>query len=174
MTAPSLTLLFSQEQIAQKVQAFAKQIKQDYQNKDLVILMVLKGALCLVSDLMRQIELPFEIDFIKCSSYGPLGTRRGELEISGLDRLELRGRDVLIVDDIFDSGQTLASLKAALKEKGPRSVKSLVLLSKQVPHVNADRPEYVLFEIEDLFVVGYGLDYKEQYRGLPGIYILSL
>ncbi len=165
--------LISKQQIAQKVKEAALQLKRDYAGKDLVIVMVLKGAICLVSDLIRELTLPFELEYVQCTSYGARGVQRGDLQIIGLDRLQIQGRDVLVVDDIFDSGQTLTALIAALKQKGPSSVKTLVLLSKKVPRSTPYNPNYVLFEIDDLFVVGYGLDYKERNRGLPGICVLE-
>lgn len=170
MTPHHLQLLLSKEQIAHRVREIARQVHADYQGKDLVILMVLKGAICLVADLIREIDLPLGIEWIKCSSYGASGKRRRELEIFGQEQLDVKNRDVLIVDDIFDTGHTIAALREILHERGARSIQSLVLLLKNVPHITTHLPEYVLFEIEDRFVVGYGLDFKEQYRGLPGIY----
>ena len=98
---------------------------------------------------------------------------RGELTVNGLQSLDIQGRDVLLVDDIFDSGHTLNTVANALRQKHPRSLRSLVLLVKNVPRTIPWRPDYVLFEIENHFVVGYGLDYKEKYRGLEAIYRLT-
>ncbi|MBS0624965.1 MAG: hypoxanthine phosphoribosyltransferase [Verrucomicrobia bacterium] len=167
----NLTPLIEEQRIASKIKEVAAQIKADYRGKDLVVVMVMKGALCLVADLIRELDVPLDVEYVQCSSYGQRGAHRGELEVIGLDRLNIHNRDVLIVDDIFDSGHTLATLKIALQQKNPRSVKSLVLLVKNVPHVTDYRPDYVLFSIENLFVVGYGLDYKERYRGLSGVYV---
>ncbi len=165
--------LISKEQISEKLHETALQIKSDYANKDLVVVMVLKGSLCLVADLIRELDLPLDVQVVQCSSYGARGTQRGELSVFGLDRLNIHNRDVLIVDDIFDSGHTMNVLIDKLGEKQPRSIKSMVLLAKDVPHVTDYRPEYVLFDIENLFVVGYGLDFKERYRGLTGVYVYS-
>lgn len=173
MDASKLRPLISQEEIAGKIRETAHQINRDYKNKDLVIVMVLKGALCLTADLIRELDLPLDVEFVQCSSYGTRGVERGELSVIGLDRLNIHNRDVLIVDDIFDTGHTMSALIEALKEKHPRSLKSLVLLLKDVPHITDYRPEYVLFPIENEFVVGYGLDFKERYRGLPGIFVYS-
>lgn len=173
MDASKLRPLISQEEIAGRIRETALQINKDYKNKDLVIVMVLKGALCLTADLIRELDLPLDVEYVQCSSYGARGVERGELTVIGLDRLNIHNRDVLIVDDIFDSGHTMATLVDALKEKHPRSLKSLVLLLKDVPHMTDYRPEYVLFPIENEFVVGYGLDFKERYRGLPGIFVYS-
>lgn len=168
-----LRLLISPEEISKKIREAAAILEKAYAGKDLVIVMVLKGAICLTADLIRELDLAFDIAHVQCSSYGAKGTERGELTVMGLERLNLEGRDVLIVDDIFDSGNTLATLTKAIQEKKAKSVKSLVLLHKNVPHITDLRPDYTLFDIEDLFVVGYGLDYKERYRGLTGVYVLE-
>ena len=165
--------LISKEQIANKISEVAKQIDSDYTGRDLVIVMVLKGAICVGSDLVRAINVPCTIESLQCSSYGALGAKRGELCVFGLDRIDLKDRDVLLVDDIFDSGYTLSTLAKEISKKEPRSLKSLVLLKKNVPHVDFS-PDYVLFDIENNFVVGYGLDYKEYYRGLDGVYTFQI
>lgn len=163
--------LIGQKQITDKVRQISREIDCEYAGKDLVILMVLKGAICLVADLIRSIEVPCDVEVVQCASYGERGTDRGSLQIFGLDCLNLEDRDVLIVDDIFDSGFTLSTLIDALQKKKVRSLKSLVLLCKNIQRNSSLRPDYVLFDIENHFVVGFGLDYKERYRGLPGIFI---
>jgi len=166
--------LISREEIALKIDETAHQIDRDYADRDLTILMVLKGSIFIVSDLMRALSIPCTLEVVQCKSYGERGSHRGELQIIGLESLRLDHRDVLIVDDIFDSGQTMASLVAALQAKGARSVKSLVLLyKKDASHVTSLRPDYRLFDIENRFVVGYGLDFKEYFRNLPGIFIME-
>lgn len=166
--------LITKEQIAEQIHKTGMQIKQDYVGNDLVIVMVLKGALCVVADLIREIDLPLNLETIQCASYGHRGTERGDLQVIGADRLHIHNRDVLIVDDIFDSGHTMTTLLETLKELKPRTLKTCVLLyKKHVQKVSNYKPDYVLFEIENLFVVGYGLDYKERYRGLSGIYVLE-
>jgi hypoxanthine phosphoribosyltransferase len=167
--------LISKEQIAAQIKKTALQIQKDYANQDLVIVMVLKGALCLVADLIRELELPLHLEAVQCSSYGANGALRGNLEVIGIERLNVHNRDVLLVDDIFDSGQTMKTLIDAIKTKGARSVKSCTLLYKRgVAKVTDYQPEYILFTIENLFVVGYGLDYKEEFRGLSAIHVLDL
>lgn len=174
MDPSKLKVLISKEEISNKVQEVSQQITRDYQHKDLVIVMVLKGAICLVADMIRQIDLPLDIQTVQCSSYGALGMNRGELTVLGIDRLQIKNRDVLIVDDIFDSGHTIMALFKAFETLEPRSIKSCVLLYKNdVPKIGDYRPEYVLFDIPNAFVVGYGLDYKEQYRGLSGVYVVQ-
>ncbi len=166
--------LITKEEIASRLKETARQISQDYAEKDLVVVMVLKGALCVVADLIRELDLPLDIEAVQCSSYGARGTQRGALQVIGEERLQIHNRDVLVVDDIFDSGHTIVTLIEKLKEKHPSSIKSCVLLYKNDVEKATDyRPEYVLFDIKNEFVVGYGLDYKERYRGLPGIYVLE-
>lgn len=168
-----LSVLISKEEIAQKIQEVALQMQQEGLTQDLVMVMVMKGALCLVADLLRALPFSVEIESVQCSSYGARGMERGELTVNGLQSLDIQGRDVLLVDDIFDSGHTLNTVANALRQKHPRSLRSLVLLVKNVPRTIPWRPDYVLFEIENHFVVGYGLDYKEKYRGLEAIYRLT-
>ncbi len=168
-----LKLLIGKERIASKISEIAAEINHDYREKDLVIVMVLKGAICFAADLIREITLPTDLQTVQCSSYGALGVNRGELKIFGLDSLDITNRDVLLLDDIFDSGHTLSALQEALWKKKPRSLKTLVLLSRPAPHLNEIRPDRSGFSIGSEFVVGYGLDYKERYRGLPGIHILE-
>jgi hypoxanthine phosphoribosyltransferase len=165
--------LITKEEIASKIKEISIRIENDYQGKDLVIVMILKGAICLVADLMRELNLPLDLQTVQCSSYRG-ATTRGELTVMGIERLNIKNRDVLIVDDIFDSGHTIASLKKELQTLEPRSVKSCVLLNKlNVPKVTEYLPEYVLFNIPDAFVIGYGLDFQERYRGLSDVCILE-
>ncbi|MDB6081609.1 MAG: hpt [Chlamydiia bacterium] len=168
----NLQLLISQENIAKKISEVALKIDNDYRNEELTIVMVMKGAVCVTTDLIRKLHIPITLEYIKASSYGKNGATAGELKITGLDTLDLAGKNVLIVDDIFDTGNTMTTLVRKFQEKGPKSIQTLVLLSKQIPRKTAYRPTYTLFEIADRFVVGYGLDYKEQYRQLPGIYVV--
>ncbi len=165
-----MDLLISPEAIADKIHQTAATIDAEYEGRPLVLIMVLKGSVCVVSDLMRALNTPFTLEYIKASSYGQNGTTPGELYLDGFDRLDLEGKDVLVVDDIFDTGRTMAGVLSKLESKKPRSLKSLVLLVKDVPHKVDMLPDYVLFTIPNRFVIGYGLDYKEYYRGLPGIY----
>lgn len=174
MDPTKLRPLIEKEEIAAKVREVSRQISEDFRGKDLVVVMVLKGSLCLVADMIREIDLPLDLQSVQCSSYGARGTQRGELTVLGAERLKIQNRDVLIIDDIFDSGHTMETLLTTLQAQGPRSMKTCVLLYKQdVPKVTDYRPDYVLFDIQNLFVVGYGLDFKERYRGLPGVYILE-
>lgn len=173
MDGAKLKSLIGKEEIAGKIKEISSRIENDYAGKDLVIVMVLKGAICLVSDLMRELNLPLDLQTVQCSSYrGEM--QRGELTVMGIERLDIKNRDVLIVDDIFDSGHTIVSLMKAFQPLEPRSMRSCVLLNKlDVPKVTEYLPEYVLFNIPDAFVVGYGLDFKEKYRGLSEVCVLE-
>lgn len=163
-------LMISEEVILEKIASLAKQIDHKYQGESLVIVMVLKGALCFVADLIRQIRTPFILEVVQCKSYGAQGSVRGDLTILGLDELNITGQHILVVDDIFDSGITMTGICERLYHKHPKSLSSAVLLCKRVPRAVTMQPDYVLFSIDNEFVVGYGLDFKEHYRGLRGIY----
>lgn len=165
--------LISKEQIASKIAEIAAEIDRDYADLDLVIVMVLKGAICFAADLIRAITVPCDLQTVQCSSYGAKGVERGELTILGFDALDIVGRDVLLIDDIFDSGHTLFALGQALQGKKPNSLKTLVLLSRKTPSRTDFRPDRSGFSIGSEFVIGYGLDYKERFRGLPGIFTLE-
>jgi hypoxanthine phosphoribosyltransferase len=174
MDLADFELLISEKSIIDKIAEVSVELDRDFQGNEITIVMIMKGAICLVADLIRHIKSPCSIDFIHCSSYGQNGTERGELSFFGMDRIDVKNKHVLLVDDIFDSGVTLSESVKRLKEQGPKSIKSLVLLTKNVPHKTDYRPDYTLFPIENRFVVGYGLDYKELYRGLPGVYAMVI
>lgn len=164
--------LISANAIATRVTELGEAISTDYTGHSLTLVIVSNGAILFGADLVRTIQVPLELDTISAASY--TGTVSGaELEIRSRFKLCVRDRDVVIVDDILDSGQTLTKLKAAVAEMGARSVKSCVLLSKRCERACEIEAEYVGFEIDDEWVVGYGLDYDEQYRQLPFIGVLS-
>lgn len=167
---PEFKLMISPEAISKKMAEVASKIDQDYRGEELTIVMVMKGAVCTTADLMRQIKTPAQLEFISASSYGKNGTKSGKLTLSGAEKLDLKGKNVLVVDDIFDTGKTMMGILAQLKEKQPKTIKSMVTFVKKVDRKTTYRPEYMLFEIDNRFIVGYGLDYKEYYRGLPGVY----
>jgi hypoxanthine phosphoribosyltransferase len=166
-------LLIPQDKIKSKIVEFARMMDIHYQGEDLMIVMVMKGALCIAADLIRELKTPCTLEYIRASSYGQRGQERGELKIDHLDELDLFSKNVLLVDDIFDSGRTISQIVAKLKKKEPKSLKSVVLLAKNVDRDVSYVPDHALFHIENQFVIGYGLDYKEYYRGLPGIYIFN-
>ena len=167
-------ILITEEELRAKIAELGKAISADYQGKDLLALCILRGAVIFLSDLSRQITIPHEIDFMAVSSYG--GTRT---ESSGVVRIlmdlrtSIEGRNVLIVEDIVDSGLTLDYIIDNLKTRRPASLRTCALLNKQERR-EVDVPlDYVGFDIPDKFVVGYGLDYDEKYRNLPFIGVLK-
>ena len=169
----SLELMISEEVILKKITSFAAVIDERYQNSPVVVVMILKGAICFTADLIRQISSPTILEMIKCESYGAGGVHRGELKIVGMENLSIQDQHVLVVDDIYDSGVTLDTVLQQLSAKGPKTLSSAVLLSKKIANRSVQSaPDYVMFDIENEFVVGYGLDFKEFYRGLRGIYKL--
>lgn len=169
-----LQLLISSLEIEERLERTARMLENYYPTEELTIVMVLKGSLILVSDLLRHTHLPIRLEVVQATSYGEGGIVKGEQEVAGVDSLEITGKHVLLVDDIFDTGETLAELSRKIQDKKPASFRSLVLLSKDVPHNTDYRPDISLFDIEDRFVVGYGLDYKEYYRGFPDIYSIEM
>jgi hypoxanthine phosphoribosyltransferase len=169
-----LELLIPEEAILEKLGEIAGQLNSLYEGESLFIVAVHNGVVCLVADLLRRIGGSNEIEFIRCVQYGKRGNLRNSLKIYGLEGHSLEGRHVLIVDDIFGGGNRLINLLGHIQNMKPASVKTLVLLSKKVPREIPYQPNYVLFDIEDRFVVGYGLDYKMRFRGLKGVYALLL
>lgn len=170
----SLELLISPSKIEEKIEAIAKQIDATYQGEELVIVAVMKGGICLTADLIRHITIPFTLEYMRASSYGMNGTEQGELLLKGMEDFDFANKNLLIVDDIFDSGRTMHAIITKIQAQNPKSVKSLVLLNKKIAKRTEYRPDYILFEIDDHFVIGYGMDYKEHYRGLPGIYFFKV
>jgi hypoxanthine phosphoribosyltransferase len=164
-------VLITEEQIARRVRTLTRQLQKDYAGRDLVIVSLLSGTVLFLADLVRHLSLPVRLDFIGVSSYGA-GTESGELVFTKQLRLDVRGRDVLVVDDILDTGRTLKRVLAVLREHHPRRIKVCVLLEKKARRVEKVRADYVGFQIPDLFVVGYGLDYAERYRNLPFVGVL--
>jgi hypoxanthine phosphoribosyltransferase len=165
-------VLISETQIAAGVKRLARQIEADYAGRDLVIVALLNGTVMFLADLIRHLNLPLRLDFIGVSSYGS-GTTSGDLVFTKELRLEVRGRDVLVVDDILDTGRTLQRVKQKLRALKPRRLRTCVLLDKPARRVEKVRADYVGFEIPDVFVVGYGLDYAERYRNLPFLGVLK-
>ena len=164
--------LISEAEIREAVVQLGRQIAADYRNQPLTILGVLTGSIVLLSDLVRRIDLPLRLGLIQASSYRGRATTPGELAINAELLPDITGRDVLLVDDIFDTGKTMAALVQTIKKKGPRSVRSAVLLWKKERTQVDLEPDYHCFQIPDAFVVGYGLDYNDEYRHLP--YVAAL
>lgn len=173
VTNDNLEPFISAKVLQNKITKTAQQLNKDYQGQSVTIVMVMKGAICITADLMRQLTIPVELEYLQASSYGKNGTKRGALTITGLDNLNIHNKNVLLVDDILDSGKTLATIKEKLQEKNPKTIKSLVVFQKNIPREINYSADYVLFEMNNEFIVGYGLDYKERFRELPAIYILK-
>ena len=165
--------LLSEEQIRDGVARLADEVGRHYAGQPLTILGVLTGSLVLVADLIRRLDLPLRVGVIQTRSYRGADTRPGQLQINDTMLLDIKGRDVLLVDDIFDTGRTLAALVEQIKNLGARSVRSMVLVAKQGRQEVAIRPDHVAFEIPNVFVVGYGLDYQDAFRHLPYVAMLE-
>lgn len=164
--------LINEADIRTEVAALGRQIAADYSDRPLTVLGILTGSIIFLSDLIRQIELPVRVGLIQASSYRGRSTRPSMLNISTELAPDISGRDVLLIDDIFDTGQTLSSLLGPVTEREPNSVRSAVLLWKKGRRMADVEPDYHCFKIPDVFVVGYGLDYDDEYRHLP--YIAAL
>ena len=167
-------VLFSEEDIANMVKRLGAQITEDYKGKDLVLIAVLRGAVVFMGDLMRAIDTPLAIDFMAVSSYGDGAKSSGIVRIIKDLDIDIKGRDVLIVEDILDSGLTLKYLMANLASRGPASLEVCTFLWTDVEGKQAAiDPKYVGTHCPDEFVVGYGLDFAERYRNLPYVGILK-
>jgi hypoxanthine phosphoribosyltransferase len=165
-------VLINERQIARRVRELSAEITRDFAGREMVVVSLLNGTVMFLADLMRRLTLPMRMDFIGVSSYGP-GTTPGELIFTKELRLDVRGRDVLLVDDILDTGRTLSKVLAKLRALKPRKIKVCVLLDKAARRVEPVQADYAGFEIPDYFVVGYGMDFGERYRNLPFIGVLK-
>jgi hypoxanthine phosphoribosyltransferase len=170
----TLSLLLSREAVATRVNELAIQISRDYEGKDLLLVGVLKGAFVFLADLMRALDIPVQVDFVRLASYGKGTTSAGQVRMLLDLEASIAGRHVLIVEDILDTGLTLSFLLECLRARRPASLKLCVLLGKRIKRVYDITPDYQGFDVPDGFVVGYGIDYGERYRQLPAIYTLSL
>lgn len=165
-------VLLTREEIAEKVRELGMRISRDYTGKSLIVVCILKGAVIFFADLLRELDIPLEIDFMAISSYGSSTKSTGVVRmVKDLDR-DVNGRDVLVVEDIVDSGMTLSYIKKELYQRGASSVRIATLLDKPARRRVELNVEYSCFVIPDAFVVGYGLDYDEKYRNLPDIGVL--
>lgn len=173
MASPQLELLYSQQQIATQVQRLASEILRDHPDEEILLVGVLKGSFLFIADLARALDAPIAIDFVRVASYGSEMQSSGIVEIRKDLELPVRGKQVIIVEDIVDSGQTLETLCHLLEQRQPRSLRVCTLIDKTGQREVAIRPDYVGFSMEKGFVVGYGLDFDEQYRNLPDIHLLQ-
>ncbi len=167
------SIMISEEEISKRVKELGKQLTEDYKGKELLVVGILKGCMLFLSDLVRTIELPLTMDFMVVSSYGATTKSSGVVRIiKDLER-EIEGKDVLIVEDIVDTGLTLSYLVENFKARNPKSVRVCSLLDKPDRRKAQVDIQYVGFKIPDEFVVGYGLDYGENYRNLPFVCVLK-
>ena len=164
--------LLSEDELKAGVQKLAQEIDDHYGSRPLTVIAIMTGSLVLFADLIRSLSMPQRVGVVQASSYRG-GTASGELHVDNAMMIDVRGRDVLLVDDIFDTGKTLDRVSSMMREHGAVSVKTAVLLHKLTEHRVEMRPNFVAFEIPDEFVVGYGLDYLDMYRNLPYLAVLS-
>ena len=169
---PELKVLFSREQIAKRVVELGSQISRDFQGEQVTLIGVLKGAAIFLSDLSRHITLDATFDFISVSSYGNEKQNSGEVKLLKDVDQSMEGKNVILVEDILDTGLTLSYLSRVLEAHKPRSLRIAALLDKTSRRVQPIKAHYVGFEIPDEFVVGYGMDYAERYRNLPDICVV--
>jgi hypoxanthine phosphoribosyltransferase len=165
-------ILFDEGTIHRRLDELAAKISRDYRDRELTVIAILNGSIILVADLLRRIPLPLKLDCVSVASYHGSVKPSDELIFRQVSLPDVAGRHVLILDDILDSGVTLASIREKIETAGPLSVRTCVLLAKKRARARVVDPDYVGFEIADEFVVGYGLDYMERYRNLPCIGVL--
>jgi hypoxanthine phosphoribosyltransferase len=164
-------VLITEAQLARRVKILAREIEQDFHGREMVVVSLLSGTVMFLADLIRHLNLPLRLDFIGVSSYG-LGTDSGELVFTKELRIDVRNRDVLLVDDILDTGRTMSRVLPKLRALKPRRLKTCVLLDKPSRRIEKIQANHVGFEIPDYFVIGYGLDFAERYRNLPFVGVL--
>ncbi len=166
-------ILFTEEQLAAKIRELGAAITKDYEGKDLLMVSILKGSVMVMADLMRAVDLPLQIDFMNVSSYGAGVSSKGSVKILKDLDVDIKGKDVLIVEDILDSGVTLYNLINLLKQRQPASIEICTLFSKPDRRQVEVEAKYIGSVIPDAFIVGYGLDYAEHYRNLPYVGVLK-
>ncbi len=168
-----MKLMISEEQIQKKVAALARRISRDFPRGNVLFIGVLKGAFIFMSDLVRRMPKPMQIDFVRLASYGSGTHSPGTIQLTKDVETSIKGKRVIIVEDIIDTGFTLKYLYSRIKARQPRSLKVVTLLDKPSGRQVGFEPDYVGFKIPDRFVVGYGLDCAEEYRNLRGIYAMA-
>jgi hypoxanthine phosphoribosyltransferase len=169
----STTPLFSAGEIAARVKALAAEIDKDYHGREIFMIAVLKGSFLFIADLIRAVKTPTVIDFVRLASYGSATQSSGIIEVRKDLEMSIKGRDVLVVEDIVDSGLTLESLRSMLLNRQPASLRICTLIDKQAQRVTNVPVDYIGFSMDDGFIVGYGLDLDEKYRDLPDIRVVE-
>lgn len=163
-------ILFSQDDIKKRVSELGKELSEEYRGKDPLVISLLRGSFIFAADLVREMDIKLEIDFLTTASYGNEETFSGTVKFLSKLRSEVENRDVIIVDDIIDTGHTMKAVVKKLKEQNPKSIKTCVVLDKPSRREVEIKPDYVAFEIPDVFIVGYGLNYGDFCRNVPYIY----
>ncbi len=163
----------SQDQITSIVKKLAERISEDYGERELVLICILKGAFIFFSDLIRHLQIPIKVDFVRLASYGSGMKSSGRIEITKDIETSIEGKDVIIIEDIIDSGRTLQFLKDRFSLLNPHSIKICALLDKKARREVEIEGDYIGKEVEDVFIVGYGIDFNENYRNLPEIYYVT-
>lgn len=174
MRRVQMALLLTEEQIRSRVSELAGEIRREYEGRDVLLIGVLKGAFMFLADLVRALALPVDIEFVTLSSYGASTHSSGVPKIIWSSIVNVRDRDVLIIEDIVDTGLSVTALVAELRTEQPRSIRLCVLIDKRERREETVHIDYTGFEIEQGFIVGYGTDCAEKYRHLPAIYRLDL
>ena len=166
-------VLYSQEDILKRAKEIADEINRDYDGEEVILLCTLKGSLLWIADVMKNLTVDTKLDFISASSYGASKTSSGVVKIKFDPEINMYNANILVVEDIVDTGNTLKYVLAKLQERGPKSVKVCTMLNKESRRTTDLHADYVGFEISDLFVIGYGLDFDQKYRNLPYISYLE-
>ena len=166
------SILITDKMLAKRIAELGREIERDFEGRDMVVVSLLNGTVMFIGDLIRQLSHPLRLDFMGVSSYGK-GTESGDLVFTKELRLDVKGRDVLLVDDILDTGRTLRRVLEKLCLLGPKRIRTCVLLDKPSRRIEKVTADYIGFTIPDQFVVGYGLDFAEKYRNLPFVGVLK-
>jgi hypoxanthine phosphoribosyltransferase len=161
----------SKEDIEKRIKSLAEEINKDFKGKEIVIIIILRGAFIFAADLVRHLNVPVQIDFLEVSSYGNSLSTSGIIKVKRDVAINIQGKDVLVIEDIVDTGLTIKTIKELLEIKEPNSVKFATLLNKMERRTVEVDVDYIGFDIPDYFVIGYGLDYAQKYRELPYIAI---
>jgi len=166
-------LLYSRDVICHRVKDLADEISRDYEGKEVVFIGVLKGSFIFMADLLRCMKMPHSVDFVKLASYGSGSVSSGKITITTDMETDIEGKDVIVLEDIIDTGITMAFLMERLKKKKPASLKICALMDKKQRREISIDADYVGFAVDEGFIVGYGLDFNEQFRCLPDIYVIE-
>lgn len=166
-------LLFNQDEILKRAKEVAEQIDRDFKGEEVILLCTLKGSVMWFTDILRYLTTDAKIDFLSASSYGASTTSSGVVKITFDPQINMYNRNVVVVEDIVDTGRTLSYILPKLMERGPKSVKLCTMLNKKARRTDDVEADYIGFEVDDLFVIGYGLDFDQRFRGLPYISYLD-